>query len=425
MAEWPVRGERPWDNQLKEYVDEGAATPENVSGSLATLDLPANGEELRDGYAAYTPRSREEFSTTQLSKVFRPWHIALSQLAVRGATVLCVGNSITEGNGATTMAKRWVWKFRDALRARVQPVGVVGGAGYIPSYLATAGTSVTDFPVVHAGPANIGGGKNGLGLRYRNLSQIAHTETLTFTGTGVDILWTGWSTAGSYSWAVDGGSATTVNMATGQPAAPGKGGNVTQVRGLSAGVHTLVVAWVSGNAYIEGFTVYNGDTSAGLRVWEAGHGGFATANFIGANAGWMDSIPTTADLVVIELGANDYAVPGGQVTPAVFKENLKTLIAGIRAKVTTTPTFILVAVWDNGAPTAPLAPWAEFYEAMWEVADEDAAGLTTVFDAWGRFQSHATGQAPASLVGDPVHPTDAGHSYLGNSLANFALADFA
>lgn len=46
MAEWPVRGSRPWDNALRAYVDEGAATPEKVAESLTELDLPTSGSEF-------------------------------------------------------------------------------------------------------------------------------------------------------------------------------------------------------------------------------------------------------------------------------------------------------------------------------------------------------------------------------------------
>lgn len=61
MALWPVRGSRPWDNQLREYVDEGAATPEKVAESLEALDLPTSGSELTASIGPVAEDAAEAF----------------------------------------------------------------------------------------------------------------------------------------------------------------------------------------------------------------------------------------------------------------------------------------------------------------------------------------------------------------------------
>lgn len=67
------------------------------------------------------------------------WSAALNDRANRPATWLAMGDSITEGQGASSRDNRWITRTLNGLRAAYPTAGVVGGTGYLPGWYAVFG----------------------------------------------------------------------------------------------------------------------------------------------------------------------------------------------------------------------------------------------------------------------------------------------
>lgn len=337
------------------------------------------------------------------ASALRTFWAALAKAGTSPVDVLCIGTSLTEGADATAPGKRWVELLRDLLRARYQPAGVVGGEGYVPAHYQTPA-----IPDRFTGAGSL----SGYGLGRRSVSLTAgQSRTLTFTGTGCDILYAKGTTTGSFTWAVDGGAAS-APISTVDAAGP-LGGFAVSVRGLAAASHTLVIAHASGgSAVIEGAMVYNGDETKGIRLWEAGHSGYTTEDYLttvdNSAKTWAQSIKATnPDLVVIDIGANDEK-PAAGITPAQFAINVAALIARVRANCTTDPTIVLVGVWariSTGDGITTEAQWTPYFDALKAAAAADPK--VEFLDLWDRFGPNG-GAMTLGLLSDQTHVTDAG-----------------
>lgn len=197
----------------------------------------------------------------------RAFRAALGARETTPVDILCVGDSVTEGQGSTTQSRRWIERMRDRVRAAFQPAGVVGGEGYIAGFFHSAG--VTDRFTQTIATMTAREDLGGLGERTITLTGTNASATVTFTGTGIDILYAKGTTAGDFTWKIDAGGETTVSAFN----AVISGGNVVQIRGLSATSHTLTIKRVTSSTYIEGVMVYNGDETSGIRLWEGSHSG--------------------------------------------------------------------------------------------------------------------------------------------------------
>jgi lysophospholipase L1-like esterase len=387
-----------------------AGLPDNAPGKIRHID-----SGVVDASARLDTIEADYRTTTDTRTALRTFWTALAQRASTPVDILCIGDSITEGANAGSVNTRWTSAFRDALRTRFPVPGVAGGFGYVPAryYYAPTGAMVSNVSTVST--TNYGLGRRALGL-----NGAASTITLTFTGTAFDILYRTDPSLGTISYAVDGGAAVNVNTAAAAGVAR------TQVTGLTAGAHTVVLARVTGTSYINGFMTYNGDESAGgVRVWEGGHDAYTSADFVatGSPAAWVDDITfVQPDLVVIELGANDYCGPTGTtqpITASAFKTNIQALITNVRAKCTIPPSFVLAALYERNTGGLPGGsdPWSAYVTAMGEIAAADA--LVALFDAGTRLAPPGIVAAGGTIHADRIHPTTAGHVLLGDSLASF------
>jgi lysophospholipase L1-like esterase len=329
----------------------------------------------------------------------RAFRAALGKRATSPVDILAIGDSVTEGQGVTSPpAGRWLTLLRDQLRTAF-PAGVTGGAGYIPSQSTISGYT---SPVAYTGTAsNLT--SFGLGLRCKQMSSGA-TATLTFTGTGVDIVYVKGSSASTFTWAVDGGSTTNVNTngATSD-------GNVAQIRGLSAASHTLVVTATANYIFLDGFMVYNGDEAAGIRVWDAGHAGFRSADFSGASANADGAYNMQPDLVSIELGINDKLL-----TIAAARTNLEAIISRVRAKCTVPPTIVLwkpwmATPWASGA----VDTWTNYLAMLEALAKAD--GKIGIFDPSALIGDLTADNSYGMGNADLTHPSNGGHQALADA----------
>jgi VCBS repeat-containing protein len=378
------------------------------------MDVVTLGAAKADAKKKYAPANNDPFryDSTRL----RAFKAALAKRNATPVDILLLGDSITEGQGITApninSGLRWVDKLRDLLRAAWQPAGVAGGYGYRSIIYAVSGYG-NQFTLTGTGAAQ---NTAGLGRKRYLLAQGA-TATATFTGTGLDLFFLG-GINGTFTYAIDGGSAVSVNTMTDGSAATV--GSRVQVRSLSAASHTIVITITGAqNVYFEGMMVYNGDETKGIRLWEGARSGQRTLDFIDDTGLYYNNYtPVQPDLVSIGLGTNDYVTSQviNKLTPAQTKANLKTIIASIRAKCTVPPSIILWQPAEVKNVASALAPWADYLKAIEEVAKED--GAITLFDA-NTLMGDQLANVYGLLSADKIHPSDDGHMATADSL--FAL----
>jgi lysophospholipase L1-like esterase len=406
--------------------------------TLLDADMPArlsetslNATILAQGATAFAPVSgaltltAKQTLDTREAMALRQFRVALMTRETRTCNVLNIGDSITAGYLASTLAKRWASLFRDQLRAAF-PQTAVGGFGYMkPAPYMRWNGIYSDNPSVVAAPGTTTGTGYGVDGETRILTGAGAQVVWTFTGTAITFSHAIYSGGGALEYFIDGNAPTSVstNGATNNSA-------LVNITGLSAASHTLTVRWASGGSvFVNGAFVMNGDETKGIRSWVAARSGSASSFWwnVAANY-WMDRMDwVKPDLVTIELGANDFSA----VTPnsvATFKANLKNIIARIKLKtIGHIPSFVLMPVW-NLAPgsggSSSIDTWANYIKAMYEAAAEDTDGAVCVFDLFWRVNPNAPSTAGgllggSEIPGDYTHLNDVGEAYVASALLEF------
>lgn len=327
------------------------------------------------------------------------WQEAVDDVATDTVDIVTIGDSITEGQDATTNANRWVELLGTGLVALhgtqsdvYRPAGDGGGLASQP-WTFSGGTAVGDF---------------GLGRRARQYT-AAGTASTSFTGTGFSLLYVKGPGLGSFNYVVDSGGTTTVSTS----GASLVGGQMETVTGLSAGTHTLSVRWASGTVYLEGMIPDTG--TGGFRIWEAGHGSYGVFEYTdGPYEHWADALTTIdPDLVILMVGATDHVFrrPSAQV-----RTRYEQLVARVRSL--TDASIMVIAEWRIGGSATYAEPWSNYVDEIADMASDD--GDVTYIDLVPTF---TPGYAPADpddgLIDDGTHPNDAGMSIL----AGVVLAD--
>lgn len=333
------------------------------------------------------------------------WQAALTTRATTPAVWLALGDSITEGQGATTRANRWIDKTRDSLRTSL---AIAGGVGYLPGWYATYGPDSPWEPYSSRSGSvtNIDWGAD-LGERAVQLA-TGGSQTYTVTGTHADLWWM--SNGGTFTWAVDGGTATAVNTA-----GTYSGDNRTRISLGTSGSHTVTITATTGPVYFAGVTVFDGDRDTGLHLYDASHTAWTSSQFVDDPPGQLQEIPKIAatagvDLVTVALGANDWST---SATAATLKTNVQTLIAAMRVRIPTA-SFVVAVMYERG--DLPAGGWDPYRSALLAIATDDPTiGVLDFYDDMGRATTSGL------WVSDAIHPSDAGHA----SMANLAAAYLA
>lgn len=328
-----------------------------------------------------------------------------------------IGDSITEGQGATAMANRWTSRATRALRTAYPTLanGSSGGLGFIP--VLNSGETTFTWPVTRtAGSAStyIGVGPT----RLASSMNSGNTPTFQWTApagtTSVKIMYFDSSVAGSFSYKVNSGATTTVtNANTGD-------GKLTAAVPITGG-QVLTIAWVSGNAFVEGIVHYAGDESSGITLHSCGHFGWnsgtGTSGWMQAAAGfdWRPSVAAlipSGGAVAIMLGTNDSEPAGGNFTGQQFQASLQALVTYLRGySGLTNKPLLLVIPYQPNVTTVDPGGWAAYAAAIRAVAAANIA--TYVIDLNYRLPSVASG---GGLYADTVHPSDLGHGLIGETV---------
>lgn len=333
------------------------------------------------------------------------WSTALDNRTTAPAKALFWGDSRTEGEGASSIATRWQDVIAASIRAAYPTVTAAGTTTHAPhnyspiTYVSTTLASLGDWSskTYFSTPNNYG-----LGTRVSRMTAAGHGATLSFTGTAFKLMDVVTSTGGSFTYAVDGGAAVTVSW----PPSTITDGRATTVTGLTAGSHTVVVKWVSGEVYLEGAQIFHGEYSKGIQFYDGGHSGTRAGNTYGAGLQYVTQSVAAVNphLIVLGLMTNDY---GGNIDPVLYKQQMKDLIAALKAGCTAVPSIVLTLDWKRtGSYTYA---YTDYITAAKDIAKEDVDAAITLFDLQAAFPV-----APDNTLGyfrsDMVHETDAGQA---------------
>lgn len=351
----------------------------------------------------------------QMAKL-KTWRAALANRHYAKTNVICMGASETEGwNGPPDFTQCWA-----AMLAKQLQADRLGGLGFIhpvpyfttPSWWPCV-TTGAHGPLYDYGPnhqCHWLGPDSGAGV-----GQMVWTVT----GTSVDVIWISTpSSSGSFSWSVDGGTASTVSTSG---SATNVYGKRTRINFAAAGTHTVTLTYVAGSGppvYFEGIRVYNGDETTGITVDRVGANGWSTSQWIASAygsspQGWAQSVAALQPhLIILTQGVNDL-VQGR--TTAQFQADLATLITNIRDACTDPdPSILLIAYWT---PTGHDTDWPPYIDVLRRTADADPAigflDLTQLFPS-GTDTSLA-------LTTDGTHPNQKGCAALADTVAGFLL----
>ncbi|MEV2277881.1 SGNH/GDSL hydrolase family protein [Nocardiopsis sp. NPDC049922] len=391
----------PHMTALANLIDAAAdpATADVKGGGVLTYDLD-------------TASWRPDGSTAALMG----WHAALADRHYARANIVALGDSITEGQGATDFAHTWPARLRDLLRARFPTAGVTGGRGFIGA--ASSGTLSYTWPATITGSPSV---DTGWGPKRHTpfLDGDGTPDLITYSnlqGTSVDILWGRSSLSGTFRYRVDGGTWTSVDTSGSD-----QDGQLTRVTLGTSGPHTLEIEAVTATfkQIVAGVVEYDGDESAGITVHDASHFGWDSTTWATSTDAekWPSAIGALEPgLVVVMLGANDQ---WAGTDPATFRTNVASLISALRgatlAPVPHPPILIAMHAARGDGPFTH--PWADYVAEAHALARTDPLVAVADLTLGPRFPDQA--DSPNwGLYADAVHLSDRGLSYVADRLAD-------
>lgn len=330
----------------------------------------------------------------------------------RNATIMCVGDSFTEGYQATNFIdNRWVAKLVSGLQTTY--MGAAGGLGYANIYSTVVpGGGSTSGSAYWTKAHNTLVNETGT-FGYRTYTPDTN-EVLTFNYTGTSIkLHYRQGTASNVPFTVnvDSGGAVTVTPST-TGGANNQGTYSTPV--LSHGAHSAVITpQASGIAYIKGAFVYDGDETTGIRIWDNAQYGYTSTNFLSLfcdTPSLTDTMSTNLcanpDLVIVMGGLNDGNAGIGTTT---FQTNLQSIITNIKSFCTNSPSFLLVGEYN--APSLYGGDQSAYYATMQTVAMYDSANVT--------YMSLLGQMITGDISGDNLHPSNQGYAHIASLIQQF------
>jgi lysophospholipase L1-like esterase len=337
------------------------------------------------------------------------YRIALSNVQNQMVRVFGIGDSVMRGEySSVESTKSWVGKLRISLQNNY---GNAPGEGFIGTYEGSLPAGAGSRWTLGAGwQAAFGGGLQGL---YAKSQGSLNPASVTFTGTSVTLLYSRESDGGVGNITIDGSAPATnptINCFYGQR---DHTLSVTYT-GLTNGTHTLsVTPATTANVGIEGI-IANNDATSGIQVNRLGISGRTSAQWNNAlfSQRWNTMKP---DLAIIALGLND---SNTSVPLATYKANLATLIQTFQSYGS---SVLLVPYFQPDTGWIKLAPWSDYVQVNYDLADQYNTGLVDIYRAWGTSYSFAQGKGLFGLTTNNFsgasgtntgHPGDKGYGYI-------------
>ena len=338
------------------------------------------------------------------SSALKMWRNTRTQLSAVPGKYLAIGESVTEGQGASSVQRRWLDLVRNALRMRYPVGGEGGGNNYIPAVYRVYGPdSPWTIPYsTRTGAITPTYWAGTLGYRSLRLSAGA-TVTYPVNGDSADIWYIGASSTGTLTYWVDAGPRKSVSTTAAHYYVDGR---VQSVSLGSIGTHTITVQAGSADIYFGGLTVYRGDRTHGVQVYDAGYSGATVGVFRADATAFHQSMAAVApDVITIELGLNDYL---RGTSPATFKAQLHDLIASVK-RLTKRPSILLIipyALAPTVGDSARIATYATYVQQQRDLAAADPTNVALLDLSKSMPPTDSTGAG--YYRSDALHPNDTG-----------------
>lgn len=326
--------------------------------------------------------------------------------------IMCIGDSTVRGINTTEVVTRtnmhlFSWPYW--LARHLQSNGIPATAD---SFWGAGGSSFSSSPPITSLDSRLTRSGSGIGFSESSLGGQAlsgsASGSVTFTPLGqcdtVEIHWIRNTGLGTFSYSIDGGTAT--NVATAGASSMQK----TTVYLGSLTNHSITIAWVSGTWYVRGLDCYDSTSSPRqISVWNMGMSGNTSASMIGSGNPWSPNNFVTwldPDLVIIEGGViNDWRTSVASATSKANIEMIATNAAVGASVVMLTPAF------DSGSGGLT-ADQNTYVQNMLDIADTYGYGIIN----WRLSIGSSAISVAAGLIDDSVHPTSAGNSDIAYSI---------
>ncbi|WP_326827434.1 SGNH/GDSL hydrolase family protein [Streptomyces sp. NBC_01751] len=394
-----------------------------VPGGLASLDSRGRvtASQLSVCQGSYVPGNWGRF-----------WKPARDAARTGGkAKVMCVGDSVTYGYYTSDLVnKGWTGLIRNTLQATYGDGGsglystcrsstIIGTGKDAITATWTANNSIISQTGTWTNTSNFEG--PGITSIYTNGTA---TATFKFRGTTLEIFTlTGLNTPNAaYTYKIDSGS--TVNVP--DPNSPSPVVTVKKVTGLSAGNHTVTIAW-NGSLATERLNLIGvaGENAGGIVVDNAGRSGSRSDHFytVGtANALWNGGSNRSADLIIYALGLNDAAQ---SISVDAWQDNLLRYLGSVKAANTVNAgaTDLLFLVQHRGN-FGDNTLYSQYMGRLRGIAEAYGAALVNVWSLgrnnwtyWNQLGYWGNAVGVGGTAGtDSVHPSDAGHQFIADTL---------
>lgn len=361
---------------------------------------------MRDENGSYTARAIADLtldvnSLNRQSVIgLRPWFTAIANRRNAKASLMVIGDSNGEGQGANAESKRWVSLLRDGLRTRFPTPGVAGGLGYIPAYYESIGMTQS---VTVTGSTATKDTRYGLGARCYQIVNTAGLMWPSTSMTSATLHYTKDVAGTDIYLKVDGVQVATVNI-NGTPT-----GNSTLATGAVTRGNHIVSVNVNNNGFdgeINGLYIYDQDENAGIHVVDASHYGYTSTSFVASN--WWPVATIQPQAILFAMLTNDTLVK----TPTQYHTDLVALVSAASAPVTGAYSPIFVAEPPRDATLYQNNAYSDYVAAMADVAGTTTNGV--MIDLSQRMP--AVHGDTLGFYSDTVHLSVMGHSYQADTL---------
>lgn len=255
-------------------------------------------------------------------------------------------------------------------------------------------------------------------------------NTITFAnvrGTSIRVYTIGGGGRVNWTYTIDGGAAVPVSdsgLSTGTV-------QVTNITGLSAGNHTIVIAHNGTNGNFLSVCGVTGENASGVVCNNFAQSGAGSALFSDATLAigpgqWSGGPDYTADLIVYGLGANDVlsGLSGDSWAANVRKYLVNARDGSLYAGGTASSNVdILILMQHIGNYDTTNLRWQDYVQRARGLADSFNAALVSLWpmghNSWNYFNSlgYWGNSASVGAAGtDTIHMSDAGHQFAATQL---------
>jgi lysophospholipase L1-like esterase len=324
----------------------------------------------------------------------------------RRLTIGVLGDSIAEGQGASSIQHAYSAQLRERLRV-AYPSGARGGLDYIASRHQITVPADQGFAFEGTPTA---GARHGWGRRVILLSEETGPGSYTARFTSARVCWWAPSLEAAITVSIDGGAPETVR-------AQAPGSLTWTSPQLESAEHTVTVEWAGGSPELEGAWLFDGDEDRGVHVIDGGNSGSQLwqlsekARPDGVSTWIFSAKRFELDLWMPEHLINDVVVR----TPEEVRSDAAVLIELIRSK--SEAPILFTPPYERTTMPVAGTTWQDYIAALRDAASEDP--LADVFEI-GAYIPRLVGEGasdPYDWLGPDNHPNDKGYARFAEVLA--------